>query len=481
MTKSKLKIVKIPMDKSDKIDKPAVFPPMSNLFLEYFENKNKLRKDYVNKGYKKNDIEKSTSVKQKPIHKNSAKRNPVSTRDAALREETKQRAAPSGGFADEPESQSVHTSVEPSKPKPALSTVASSEPDTGRFFGTPKIDKNLTQIIKNVEYGYHGDDEDGENEFDNEDIIDINALRNRLSEIETHREEQMSQASDASDTDSDISEASDLFSDMSDDKSIEKPHNRDDDAKSISDASSISKYATPRDKRGYVNTEDKETKPKLNYDGMKEEEEKRELLFKFDMLRRSYPQGNVHHNFDIKSNLDTMKAAYEMHVRRLSMDTTVEKYKSYLMAAFMAVEYACGHFLGLDMQGYTQQQILQMSSYEKLLVELGEKSYVPKGISKFPVEVRLLFMVLMNAAIFIGSKMLMAKTGANLLNMMNSMNAFKRQAQRPPPRASAPMGQPGMNRRPMPMPMPQRGQANRGGVPFGKRKMRGPNINVGDL
>ena len=468
MTKSKLKIVKIPMDKSEKIDKPAVFPQMSNLFLEYFENKNKLRKDYVNKGYKKNDIEKSTSVKQKPIHKNPAKRNPVSTRDAALREETTQRVAPSGGLDDEPES------VKSSKPKPALSTVASSEPDTGRFFGTPKIDKNLTKIIKNVEYGYHGDDEDGGNEFDNEDIIDINALRNRLSEIETHREEQMSQASDASD--SDISEASDLFSDMSDDKS----NNRDDDAKSISDASSISKYATPRDKRGYVNTEDKETKPKINYDGMKEEEEKRELLFKFDMLRRSYPQGNVHHNFDIKSNLDTMKAAYEMHVRRLSMDTTVEKYKSYLMAAFMAVEYACGHFLGLDMQGYTQQQILQMSSYEKLLVELGEKSYVPKGISKFPVEVRLLFMVLMNAAIFIGSKMLMAKTGANLLNMMNSMNAFKQQAQRPQPRASSvPMGQPGMNRRPMPM--PQRGQANRGGVPFGKRKMRGPNINVGDL
>jgi hypothetical protein len=398
MTKSKLKIVKIPMDKSEKIDKPAVFPPMSNLFLEYFENKNKLRKDYVNKGYKKNDIEKSTSVKQKPIHKKSAKRNAVSTRDA----ETTQRAAPSGGFADEqPESQSVRTR-QPSKPKPALSTVASSEPETGRFFGTPKIDKNLTKIIKNIEYGYHGDDEDGENELDNEDIIDINALRNRLSEIETHREEQMSQASDASDTDSDISEASDLFSDMSDDKSIEKPHNnRDDDAKSISDASSISKYATPRDKRGYVNTEDKETKPK-----------------------RSYPQGNVHHNFDIKSNLDTMKAAYEMHVRRLSMDTTVEKYKSYLMAAFMAVEYACGHFLGLDMQGYTQQQILQMSSYEKLLVELGEKSYVPKGISKFPVEVRLLFLVLMNAAIFIASKMLMARTGVNLLNMMNSINAF---------------------------------------------------------
>ena len=146
-----------------------------------------------------------------------------------------------------------------------------------------------------------------------------------------------------------------------------------------------------------------------------------------------------------------------MNVRRLSMDSTVEKYKSYLMAGFMATEYAFGHFLGLDMQGYTQQQILQMSSYEKLLIEIGEKSYVPNGVSKFPVEVRLLFLVIMNAAIFIGSKMLMAKTGANILNMVNSMNNFK----------SAP---------PMPSPQPQARTAT-----FGKRKMRGPTINANDL
>ena len=149
-----------------------------------------------------------------------------------------------------------------------------------------------------------------------------------------------------------------------------------------------------------------------------------------------------------------------MSVRRLSMDSKVEKYKSYLMGAFMATEYVFGHFLGFDMQGYTQQQILQMNSYEKLLIEIGEKSYVPESVSKFPVEVRLLFLVIMNAAIFIGSKMLMAKTGANLLNMINSMNNFNKTPTAPP--------MPPMN-------------ANQPRPRFMKRKMRGPNINVNDL
>ena len=227
---------------------------------------------------------------------------------------------------------------------------------------------------------------------------------------------------------------------------------------SIASEASVNKYATPRDKRGYVDSESDMRKPidPTPYNSLQEEEEKREMLFKFEMLKKSYPEANIRQDFTVKSDLNTIKTAYEMSVRRLSMDTTVEKYKSYLMAGFMATEYAFGHFLGLDMQGYTQQQILQMNQYEKLLIELGEKSYVPDGVSKFPVEVRLLFLVLMNAAIFVGSKMLMAKTGANLLNMVNSMNSFSN-------------GQ-----------KPQMPMANANPV-MGKRKMRGPTINVNDF
>jgi len=422
MPKASITVIKIPMDKDKKIDKPAIFPPMPEMFLEYFENKTKLRTDYVNKGYKPNTSEKKRS----------------SRKEVEL----------------EP---SVREEVEPEKVQ-EVSTVASSKPESGRFMGVPEINTELAKMIEHTEHGYAVDD-DGEDEADVDDdydnMLDIKMLRQRLDQMdyensvssldeeeeEEEEEEEKMSASDASPS----SQASDTSS-----------------VESAASEASPNKYATPRDKRGYVDTSDsKDRIDPTSYSSLQEEEEKREMLFKFEMLKKSYPNANIRQDFTVKSDLKTIKTAYEMSVRRLSMDTTVEKYKSYLMAGFMATEYAFGHFLGLDMQGYTQQQILQMNQYEKLLIELGEKSYVPDGVSKFPVEVRLLFLILMNAAIFVGSKMLMAKTGANLLNMVNSMNNFN---SAPPQNVQrAPMGMGGPN------PMMR------------KRRMRGPTINVNEI
>jgi len=56
-------------------------------------------------------------------------------------------------------------------------------------------------------------------------------------------------------------------------------------------------------------------------------------------------------------------------------------------------------------------------------------------------------MIIMNAAFFIISKMMMKKTGANLMNMINGMN----------------------------------GGNNAPANPTQKRKMRGPNIDINDI
>ena len=189
----------------------------------------------------------------------------------------------------------------------------------------------------------------------------------------------------------------------------------------------------------------------INYVGANEYEEedaKRELIFKFDLLKKSYPlAAPTIPEYTVHSDLREMQKAYDTSVRRLSLDSTVESYKTYLIGGFMGVEFIFGNFLGFDMQGFTQQQIVSMHSYEKLLIELGEKSYVPSG-SKWPVELRLLFLIIMNAGFFIVSKMIMRKTGANLLNMVNSMNVSN--------------SQPASSSRP-------------------KRRMKGPNINLDDI
>lgn len=147
-----------------------------------------------------------------------------------------------------------------------------------------------------------------------------------------------------------------------------------------------------------------------------EEDQKRELLFRFEILRKSYPNTPIP-EFTIHNDYATMKKQYDFILRKVHLDTNVDSYKSYLIGGFMVIEFIFSK-LGLDMSGFCQQQMFAMSKYEKLLIELGEKSYVPK--SSWPVEIRLIGLILFNALLFGFSKLIMKKTGANILNVMNN-------------------------------------------------------------
>ena len=146
-----------------------------------------------------------------------------------------------------------------------------------------------------------------------------------------------------------------------------------------------------------------------------DEDLKRELLFKFDLLRKSYKNSPIP-DFTIHSDYATMQRAYDNTIRQVNVDNNIETYKSYLITGFYITEFVLGYWLKFDMQDFTKQQIVNMNKYEYLLIELGEKNYVPEG-SKWPVEIRLLFTILINAAIFIVTKMVMKKIGNNLFGM----------------------------------------------------------------
>ena len=146
-----------------------------------------------------------------------------------------------------------------------------------------------------------------------------------------------------------------------------------------------------------------------------EDDLKRELLYRFEILRKSYPFTDIP-TFSVHNDYNMMKKQYDFMIRKVHLDSNVDSYKSYLIGGFMVIEFIFTR-LGLSMDGFCQQQMFQMSKYEKLLIELGEKSYMPK--SSWPVELRICAMILFNALLFGFSKLILQKTGTNLMSMMN--------------------------------------------------------------
>ena len=193
-----------------------------------------------------------------------------------------------------------------------------------------------------------------------------------------------------------------------------------------------------------------EKNEEIKVDIENEDEKKRELLFKFDLLRKSYPNEDIP-EFSIHSDYQTMKIAHESCLKRITVEGNVDKYKTYLIGGFMVVEYIMGRYIGFDMEGYCQSQISNMNSYDRLLIELGEKQYIPED-QQWPVEVRLIFLIIVNTCVFLMGKMIMQRTGADLMGMINNMNLANKA---PPPGTNAPPPQ--------------------------KKKMQGPNINLDDL
>ena len=161
-----------------------------------------------------------------------------------------------------------------------------------------------------------------------------------------------------------------------------------------------------------------------------DEDLKRELLFKFDLLRKSYKTANIP-EFTIHSDYTTMQRTYDSTIRQVNVDNNIETYKSYLITGFYITEFVLGYWLKFDMQDFTKQQIVSMNKYEHLLIELGEKNYVPEG-SKWPVEIRLLFTILINAAIFIITKMVMKKIGGSLFGSQEDISQAPKRRMRGP-------------------------------------------------
>jgi hypothetical protein len=144
----------------------------------------------------------------------------------------------------------------------------------------------------------------------------------------------------------------------------------------------------------------------ISYSNEDEQARKRDLLFRFDILRKSYKEATIPEISEF-TDLRTMERVYDDTVRRVALDSKVEGYKKFLQMGFFGIEFLFSNLFKIDMAGFAKQQLMSMNSYERILIELGEKSLLDKTKSQWPAEVRLLFTIVMNGVMFVLMKSVM--------------------------------------------------------------------------
>lgn len=402
MTK-KVTVVKVPLPPGVRKEYPKAFPRMPILYLELVENKSRIKPEVVNKDY----IPKGAA---------SILGGGGGTEDVVTFEETKE------DFSE--------------SPSPDIEKKISRDSRSSR--DSPDMDESRTRDRPDRDYAPI--------EFDDEVSRRSSPTMSEVSESPTRKDLTGSSAgSDRGKKDKISYRLRELLEDDDNDNAqpaddVPRQHfaNNSNNPPTLNDLAKSGQIARRKEMMdvGHITMNDQER-----------DDAKRELLFKFELLKKSYKTDNIP-EFSVHSDYDTMKRTYESTVRTLSLDRSVDDYKKYLSYCFIGMEFVLGHVFKLDMSGFARQQMVSMSSYERLLIELGEKSYVPTG-SKWPVEVRLIFLVVVNTAVFLVSRMMMKKTGSDFMGMMNNMSGIPTQTS--------------------------------GGIPQRKRKMKGPTLNVDDI
>ena len=198
----------------------------------------------------------------------------------------------------------------------------------------------------------------------------------------------------------------------------------------------------------------------MSYTGTEKDlQRKRDLLYKFKILKRQYTNGFVP-EVNEYMDLHDLEREYDSVTRQLRLDDQVENYKKYLTMGFWGLEMVLKTFLKFqDIDGFASQQIAGLNQYEKILLEIGEKHSVSMS-SQWPPELRLAGMVFMNAAVFLGTRMLFKGGSSGIMSSLFG-GSSKPSSNSPPP----------MNF----------GGSASSGSSAPKKKMRGPDLDIEDL
>lgn len=191
-------------------------------------------------------------------------------------------------------------------------------------------------------------------------------------------------------------------------------------------------------------------------DPLRESKLRADYRVKFSILREAYPQMMIPEPADNQS-VEEIEAMFKSYTKRIHIDCSVEQNQTWLYILWMVIELIGSKVLRLPFKYYTQNQDKYMNKYRMLLIELGESSY-GTGIGEgWPIEMRILFMAVFNAVLFVLVNMLCNKIAggysekmtnqltemiSNFLTQNNGKDILKKAAEatadNPPPPMTAP-------------------------------------------
>lgn len=148
--------------------------------------------------------------------------------------------------------------------------------------------------------------------------------------------------------------------------------------------------------------------------------QRKELLRKFKILRKQYPSRNITQFDDEFADVKSMQKTYDDEMWDIHIDESTESYRVYFMIACMGMEWLGTQWFDMDLRGLTSHHMARRQKYDRLLIELGEKSYSRIG-ADLPVEIRLLGVMLMETLAFYIGKQIDSKGGPGISQIFSMM------------------------------------------------------------
>jgi hypothetical protein len=445
-TKRKLKVVKIPLENRAEIIMPN-FPIMPRLYLELIENKNKVKAELRNKDYvpPKEDLEAlqrhyQTIDRQEPVQERAEVKEKELKEDVRRGLKLRSRNLrivdlENASEINQSREESSIRSVERFEPPPKERRRIEVDNDDTILGVAPRSGERASSTIQNNGYPKESYPKEypREDTYSKEDTYSREEDNYPIEEVRETRSERREKSSDGLSkllrgdiTSEEPKISSSIQSTVQEPikeipKAVEsvQPVQTPPAAIIAPSLSEINSNRVVSDTNGVRN---------LAYVTKIEDEElsrKRELLYKFQKIRKLYPQAKIPEYTEF-TDIRTLEREHAFIVKDLEVSSTVETYKTYLMLAFRGLEFALVNYLSFDdIRGFAELQNASMNKYEIILTEIGERNYVAEQ-KKWPAELRLLGVVASQTALFLAGKYAM-KAGAKFFG------GFGMQQQQPAP------------------------------------------------